>query len=439
MPKAAASKPAAHKEQAALLILSNGTKRVLIPRPKSYKAAVDAARRHFPAIKAEDIVFQTKDLAICDGELLDIAPESWELVIDSIKAISVVERHECPQGSSPVIPSGKGLPPPLLAPSSDKLIINFYSCDTVGKIPSVTVKPTTPFRKIYKFVAEKAGLDRDDFYLVFDGARFHEGQTPEDLNMCNGDYIDVGRTQRGGKPVIYLYSPTEIDAAVALTLTREWSFSAIYPVVPTKILPSSGRQRIQWNIRTHMDGNLTETTTALDVAYLFWEAHTNHGIPASPPASPVAQQFSPGELFSPLTSDLCPADSVVIPVAEITPYLDKVLLVLGLHTEARTSFITYWLPSFLKHKHIALRFVPQAAYEAAAALDISPAPDVVTRVFMLFKGIADDDAVGAWAGARAADDDGERWRRVVGLDAERAADASLFRVLEWGGMEVLGR
>jgi len=29
------------------------------------------------------------------------------------------------------------------------------------------------------------------------------------------------------------------------------------------------------------------------------------------------------------------------------------------------------------------------------------------------------------------------WKAVVGIDMERALDTSLFRVLEWGGTEVL--
>ncbi|KAG2746498.1 hypothetical protein P692DRAFT_201792034 [Suillus brevipes Sb2] len=58
-------------------------------------------------------------------------------------------------------------------------------------------------------------------------------------------------------------------------------------------------------------------------------------------------------------------DSVLIPVGKVAVYLDKSLKALGLHTEARTSFIigSYWLPSFLKHEYIALRFVLQAAYK----------------------------------------------------------------------------
>src|SRR6266702_5444187 len=98
----------------------------------------------------------------------------------------------------------------------------------------------------------------------------------------------------------------------------------------------------------------------------------------------------------------------------------------------------YWLPDMLKHEYVALRFVTQDAYERAAPMHIAPAPDVVTRVFMLFRGVSVGD-LGLWeaASARAAGADGARfWADVVGVDATRAADSGLFRVLEWGGMEV---
>ncbi|KAJ7138842.1 hypothetical protein C8R46DRAFT_1200928 [Mycena filopes] len=431
MPKA---KPATQKAQT-LLILSNGAKRVLIPRPKTYKAAIDAARRHFPAITADDMVLQTNDLGICDGELIDIASESWELVVDSMTSVSVISRHECPEEEKPDVPHKTAVADSPLTASPKKLVLNCCLWDS-GITLSIRVKYSATFGKIHSLVAATQGVERDAFSLIY-GDRIDDRDTPESLGLCDGDEIYALKTQLGGKPVIYLYSPAEIDATVALTLTREWSFSVIYPVVPTKIPSFNAGQRIEWNVRTHLDGTLTETNTSLDVAYLFWEAHTNHGIPASPPASPVLElENYSTESFSPLTSDLSPADSVLIAVDSITPYLDKVLLALGLHTEARTSFITYWLPSFLKHKHVVLRFVPQAAYKASAALDISPAPDVVTRVFMLFKGIT-DDVLDGWSEADAVND-GERWRQVVGVDVERTADATLFRVLEWGGMEVLG-
>jgi hypothetical protein len=99
----------------------------------------------------------------------------------------------------------------------------------------------------------------------------------------------------------------------------------------------------------------------------------------------------------------------------------------------------YWLPSLLKHEYIALRFITQSSYEKAARIYVSPTPDVVTRVFMLFRGVRSDD-VGFWAPAAArmaAEDGATFWSNVVGVDAVRASDRTLFRVLEWGGMEVV--
>ena len=100
----------------------------------------------------------------------------------------------------------------------------------------------------------------------------------------------------------------------------------------------------------------------------------------------------------------------------------------------------YWLPDLLKHEYVALRFLAQDVYERAASLRVAPTPDVVTRVFMLFRGVAVGD-LGLWeaASARAADTGGlgsMYWADIVGVDAARAADSRIFRVLEWGGMEV---
>lgn len=65
-----------------------------------------------------------------------------------------------------------------------------------------------------------------------------------------------------------------------------------------------------------------------------------NGIPPSPPHSPTFGHPQEFEHFSPSSSDLCDRDSVVLSVDGVTPYLDKSLRSLGLHTEARTSFIT---------------------------------------------------------------------------------------------------
>jgi hypothetical protein len=177
----------------------------------------------------------------------------------------------------------------------------------------------------------------------------------------------------------------------------------------------------------------------MEVSYLYWEAIAISQL-ATPDASRVATPMADSETFDPARPSLNPGDSVLLPISKVPGYLDGALKALALHTEARTSFITYWLPDMLKHEYVALRFVAQDAYEQAAPMRIAPAPDVVTRVFMLFRGVAEGD-LGLWEAAtvRAAATGGDGatfWVDVVGVDAARAADRGLFRVLEWGGMEV---
>jgi len=102
------------------------------------------------------------------------------------------------------------------------------------------------------------------------------------------------------------------------------------------------------------------------------------------------------------------------------------------------TYYRYWLPDLLKYPYIALRFLPQEAYEAAALLTVTPEPTSVVRIFMLWRGLkhceVEEDL---WSEAmdRASEMSVIKWRDVVGLDTKEANDHGL-RVLEWGGMEV---
>ncbi|KAI0265636.1 hypothetical protein BC834DRAFT_169368 [Gloeopeniophorella convolvens] len=244
---------------------------------------------------------------------------------------------------------------------------------------------------------------------------------------------------RGRKPVIYLYPPSKFqDVSVQLSLAPSWSFSAVYPPPQTGSATAAayqGTQSITWLVTADPSGRLVNKPIGTEVSYLYWEARSS-GLCITPEPSRSSSPVAHAEIFEPMRPVLSPGDSVFLPKSEVPGYLDATLKTLGLHTEARTSFITYWLPNILEHEYIALRFLAQEAYEAAARLDVSPAPDVVTRVFMLFRGVASSD-LAFWEPAIArAEDDINFWVDVVGVDPVRASNPALFRVLEWGGMEV---
>ncbi|KAF8348444.1 hypothetical protein F5887DRAFT_587201 [Amanita rubescens] len=242
------------------------------------------------------------------------------------------------------------------------------------------------------------------------------------------------------KPVIYLYPPTPISVNVRLALTSTWKFSAIYPLVPVKraesnsSLPIEG-ETIAWNVFAEPNGTL-RSSDGLKVSYLYWEADAQACQDIVTP--PMSRSHTPVETFDPSNPVLTPHNSVLLRVpSDLTKYLDKALLALGLHTEARTSFITFWLPLFVKYEYVALRFLEQSSYESAARLDITPKPDIVTRVFMLFRGVGPHDlALWTEAEERVKTMDVDAWRSIVGVNAEGMGCDELFRVLEWGGMEV---
>ena len=147
---------------------------------------------------------------------------------------------------------------------------------------------------------------------------------------------------------------------------------------------------------------LVDKTSGMEVSYLYWEAITK-AQPVMPVASCSTTLIVNVETFDPVRPSVDAVDTV-LPLSKVPSYLDSVLKTLALHTEARTSFITYWLPELLKHEYVALRFIAQDVYEWAASLHVAPRPDVVTRVFMLFRRVAVGD-LGLWeaASTRAAD------------------------------------
>ncbi|KAF8495735.1 hypothetical protein F5888DRAFT_1794849 [Russula emetica] len=207
-----------------------------------------------------------------------------------------------------------------------------------------------------------------------------------------------------------------------LLLTLSWSSSAIYPLPQTAITSGEKQiaaQSLTWTVDAEPDGRLVDKTSGTEVTSTGKQRNVNSRL-ITPDASRATTPVEDTEMFDPSRPSLSPGNSILLPIGKIPGYLDAALKGFTLHTEARTSFITYWLPSLLKHEYIALHFIAQSSYEKAAQMCISPTPDVVTRVFMLFRR---RDVLGIWL-------------NVVGVDAVCASDRMLFRVLEWGGMEL---
>ncbi|KIO32125.1 hypothetical protein M407DRAFT_18935 [Tulasnella calospora MUT 4182] len=330
------------------------------------------------------------------------------------------------------------------APPSGTFQITLQRFSTAAEVFDVSGNDTIAMLK--DAIQARTGISRLTQRLVFSGKQLtEEDKTLSECEIGPGSVIQLLPALR--KPVVYLYPPEPTQVSVKLSLIPEWRFSVLYPYAPVEDIKQSEGQRLgqrtEWNVLARPDGTMTVITgdhAGVDAAYLFWEAQIAEEameFPDSPPSSRPASPAINRELaFIPGKSICAPSDSVLIRAKDVPTYLDKALQALTLHAEARTSFITFWLPSLLRHQFVALKFIPQASFERAAPLDITPLPDAVTRIFMLFQGVKASE-VSSWQSAVSrASESPEVWRQVVGVE-DKEAEGNLFRVVEWGGMEVL--
>ncbi|KAF6748206.1 hypothetical protein DFP72DRAFT_853675 [Ephemerocybe angulata] len=427
-----------------------------------YRYLQEQAIKLFPDVGNDHatITFWSSELPDFEGEEVEISEFALPGLEDVIRRLVVkvrpdvahiyprerVDNHQCPS-ATPSAQLNSGTTETASFPSGNEwfqIRVGVYDTSTKQRV-EVRCTPDTKISKFMESVEAAAGIPYGDQVWTYNNHKVLPDATLSGLLFRDNDTLHLARattrplaTLKFGKPVIYLYPTTTTRISTTLSIVPEWEFSAIYPVVPAK--NTEAGQELKWVVDAEPSGTLTEVGTGLKVSYLYWEADTIAKGLMSPlllsPGSPGKTTVLDDARFTPNQASLDSKDTVLVEVAKITPYLDDALKALGLHVEARTSFITYWLPSLLKNEYVALRFLPQSAYEKAARLTVEPVPDVVARIFMLFKGVGAND-LGVWseAGERAKDDVGH-WTDVVGVDLEKVRDAGLFRVIEWGGMEV---
>ena len=161
-------------------------------------------------------------------------------------------------------------------------------------------------------------------------------------------YSRVSKPKEGepvfDKPVIYLYPEKTTEVFVRL------DFDGYF----TKTIPS---YRDGWHVIASPDGQLI-ADDGKTYPYLFWE-----GVPNS-------------ELT--ITEGFCVAGS------RTREFLEKILPEIGLTENEYTEFINYWLPHMENNEYNLIQFLGQE-YTDAAKLEVSPMPDSVLRVFMVYR------------------------------------------------------
>lgn len=149
-----------------------------------------------------------------------------------------------------------------------------------------------------------------------------------------------------GKPVLYLYptEPTDCTVKVGYPL-----FTYTYPAY------NDG-----WHVTAYPDGRLVDKTDGGAYYYLFWEGNER-----------VNWDFSSGFLVKGSDTEV---------------FLREKLAYMGLTPREYNDFITYWVPQMQYAAYNLITFAGDQ-YEALAPLTVTPAPDSVLRVHMVFKAL----------------------------------------------------
>jgi hypothetical protein len=184
------------------------------------------------------------------------------------------------------------------------------------------------------------------------------------------------------KPVIYCYPKEKTNIHIDLGLKGNMLFT--YPTY------NKG-----WDFTAEPNGTIHSNGKQFN--YLFWEGETtiNYATTNWNEGSIVAQE-------------------------DLLTFLENSLTQMGMNTHEQQDFITYWYPLMQKNKRNYIHFVFNNDYDEYATMNITPKPDNVLRVYML-------------------------WSDASGITRSEVVDQKIpqlkregFALVEWGGSQMSG-
>ena len=183
------------------------------------------------------------------------------------------------------------------------------------------------------------------------------------------------------KPIIYLYPEEVTDVEVELDVNGE-----LYCTYP--------KYDNGWEVTAYPDGKIVDKKDGNEYSYLFWDA------------------------YSDIDFDL--SRGFVVKGEDTAEFLRDTLSKMGLLPKEYNEFIVYWLPLMEKNDYNFITF-QEEAYTDNAKLDITPAPDSILRVYMVYTAVDEDDV-----------------KKYEGIEAPeiKGFERKGFTVVEWGGSEI---
>lgn len=182
------------------------------------------------------------------------------------------------------------------------------------------------------------------------------------------------------KPVIYLYPEKETDVEVKVEPNGEFEFT--YP-----------KYNNGWNVTAFPDGTLKDSVNTYN--YLFWDGKIDW--------SPSKKELTNGSIVS--------KENTIV-------FLEKSLSEMGLNTSEKNDFITYWAPVLMKNESNYIHFKLNNECNDIAAMNITPKPDNVLRLYMVFYKIEGNNTIKTTP---------QNFTPI---------NRTGFTVVEWGGAEI---
>ncbi|KAF9265414.1 hypothetical protein L218DRAFT_956998 [Marasmius fiardii PR-910] len=224
--------------------------------------------------------------------------------------------------------------------------------------------------------------------------------------------LAVAAKPAAAKCNLSILSPVQQYCDVILTFSTYWKLGVCWPNPEVE-----ANNRFKHFIRAHPGGALEHFSTQAVSTALYYEA------------IPDAGMLDPEATVSPRHGFAMPYDTFV-------PHLINVLDSLGLSLYAKTNFVNNNIAAFAAHKNIAYRFLSPSKIAAAVDITVSCDPCLFTRLFLIWRGVSDDE-VAMFAERNASEKEAHsfNWREIVGW-AEESKDPQMFRVLETSVLEI---
>lgn len=226
-----------------------------------------------------------------------------------------------------------------------KLIIQNMKQDSVLLKKEILALDSTLNLKINKLNIEIDSLKSENnylrnevYFLITKPQEVEVLEEEDEREETNSVIIDIE------KPIIYLYPEKTQEIAVQLDYDGELTYT--YP-----------KYNNGWKVTAKPDGTLFDAENKEYYA-LYWEGKPNNGFK-------INQGF-------------------VVPGEQTIDFLENTLSKLGLNRKEANEFIIYWLPKMENNPYNLIHF-STTQYEEMARLNITPTPETLIRVMMVFK------------------------------------------------------